>query len=196
VFDILAPTTGPVHLYYGKDPRRKYFRLLESGEVKPVGRYTMYFAPEQAYFPRWPPIPPECQGAGRDQCGSCPEILDDPLFQFDIVDLFLAAEQVTGRMEGSIRLAAIKHVSSGCDCTTDADCPADQSECLSALAEGAEPGCGWPVTRQSGMCGPSADCDPEYVGADCTVSTPFGDCESTLSCERGRLVCLAESCVP
>jgi hypothetical protein len=196
VFDVLSPASGSLNLYYGVDPRRKYVRLIEPGETKQPRRYVMNFAPAQAYFPRWQPVPQACQGQNADRCGTCRQILSDPQFQFDDVPLFLAAENFPVHIEGQVRLISVERVSAGCACLSDADCGAltGHEQCLPAASLSSEPGCGWPSDRRSGMCGPAQSCDSSYVGRPCTVQTANRTCSSTLTCEQGQLVCSASDC--
>jgi hypothetical protein len=152
VFEVMSASVGgKLNLYYGKDPRRKYLPLIARGDSLPAGKYHRYFAPEQAVFPDWFPIPVAC----RERCGSCPAILADPLFRFDMADVTLAGEGCAAKVDAQVRLVSVKLLSRGCGCTTDEHCTDTPDRPLCRMPGSNAAICSWPSRLAPRVCGPS-----------------------------------------
>jgi hypothetical protein len=188
-FEVLSPTvSGKLHLNYGKHPNRKYVPLVPSGETVVAGMYRKYFTPGQAVFNHSSPI---C----TEQCGSCPEIHQNPNFVFDESDLTLVAEGCTQRVDARVRLHSLRVVARGCGCTSNADCTSDPERSVCYGPNSGTGTCGWPSTASVGMCGEPEGCDPSFpIGSPCVVTGPGITCSGTWQCIDGSAVCEVIGC--
>ncbi len=199
IFDVVsASVSGKLNLYYGQDPRRKYVSLVARGEKIRAGRYYKYFAPNEAYFPSWPPIPAAC----GDQCGPCPDIFQDGasgsaafVAAIRAADLTLAAEGCSEAVDAQVRIVSVKLVNRTCGCATNVQCTSNPDRPLCRDPQSGQGRCGWPGTLLPRVCGPVAECSSEIeAGTACSMYVGGTMCSGTWQCENGKLACEVSSC--